>query len=122
MTFYIVEQDPLVRTDLRELLQEMFPGEAVHALESVQEMISSLSMARLEEMVVALIGAPINEAIALQEHLGATADKFRFIMMNDTPAHAAGQPASWPFVPRPFSGDMVISAIKSVLGHQPEVR
>ena len=122
MTFIIVEQDPFVRADLKELLCDCFPHEPVCSMETPAEFLTWATKNPLSDLIVTLISAPISDVIALHHGLGALADRVRFVLMDDAPQGAQDSPEPWPFVSRPFSGDMVINAIKTVILPRPASR
>lgn len=111
MSFLIFESDPLVRTDIYETLVDAFDDPKIlvaNTFEDVQAVLSDL-----RDPIVAILSIPVD---ALQASATSFADTWQHstaILIGVDPPMSGPTPEQIVYLPKPFSGEILISTIKN---------
>lgn len=117
MSFIVYEEDPFVRADICETLVDAFQGTSIVVAETVDG-LRDLAIT-LTEPFVGVVSLPAGQAI--EPYIDALSKGIagQMVVIGDIPQQVAERMA---YVPRPFSSDALVAAVRSALGDLPGSR
>lgn len=113
MSFIVLEQDPFVRADICETLAEAFSGQSVAVAESMDG-ITDLAFGWSGPFVAVLSMSSDLEERALGQ-LKDTMPNASFVVIADTVPDEVLNGTGFVYLPRPFSSDSLISAVRTAI-------
>ena len=112
--FIVVEDDPLILMDIRDMLMREFSALPL-SLETVADLGELLSVVGRPAVIIAAcsLGVFLD---AVRETV-ANGPPFCAILIADPPREAVDLPISIAFVPSPFSSGLLLDSVKNACAH-----
>ena len=111
---FVVDDDPLIRTYIRSILQEQ--GYSVFAFESGIEALSGLADREGDvSVVITDVEMPGLDGIAFAEEVNRRFCGIPVLMMSGSPQGIGSSRRRWPFLGKPFMPAALIAAAQQVL-------
>lgn len=113
MSFVIYEEDQFVKADIIEMLVQSFPADTVHVVSNIGEFSELLIHAT--SPMVAIIGSQLPDP-EMADQIGAK--RHAVVVISDSKILPEQSGGIYKSVGRPFSSQMLLDAIRSVISFQ----
>jgi len=109
--FIVVENDPLVLMDIRNMLMREFNVLPL-SLETPADLGDLLAVVGCPAVIIAACDLDV-----LRDQLAGSAASFSVVMIADKPKTVVELPFGLVFVPPPFSADLLLKSVRSACAH-----